>query len=73
MSVSELNIFHLDLHAKSQPLQVLNSLTDAQYRDVIIVLTSMPRLHIETSFEGTVIRQELLIISIFVQTNSYVL
>ncbi|KAF8366330.1 dnj-29 [Pristionchus pacificus] len=31
--------------------QVLNSLTDAQYRDVIIVLTSMPRLHIETAFE----------------------
>ncbi|GMT00018.1 hypothetical protein PENTCL1PPCAC_22192 [Pristionchus entomophagus] len=30
---------------------VLNSLTDAQYRDVIVVLTSMPRLHIETSFE----------------------
>lgn len=36
--------------------QVLNSLTDAQYRDVIIVLTSMPRLHIETAFEGTVAR-----------------
>ncbi|GMR52909.1 hypothetical protein PMAYCL1PPCAC_23104 [Pristionchus mayeri] len=31
--------------------QVLNSLSDAQYRDVIIVLTSMPRLHIETTFE----------------------
>ncbi|CAJ0949539.1 unnamed protein product, partial [Mesorhabditis belari] len=31
--------------------QVLNSLSDYQYRDVLVVLSSMPQLQIETSFE----------------------